>query len=188
MHHQDKEQWPAANLSLLLARHWDKGFANECESKVYFDRGREVLRRYVDEMISSPEQTLGTEVYMMHVVNVSGLHVKLGCKADRVSLHSNRLLEVVDYKTNSSGKLPTSESLAYDLPTFLYYLLARITYPEFTSIKITFLNVITMAKVEVKYNQPQIAANKKAFISVVQEIATSGFGARPCEACAWCAF
>lgn len=188
LHRQEKAKWPAVDLDKLLTHHWENDFANECESKMYFDRGYEALQRYVDEMTPSSEQTLGTEVYMTHVINVRGLRVKLGCKADRVSLYLGGLLEVVDYKTNSSGKLPTSESLSCDLPTFLYYLLARITYPEFNPVKITFLNVITMAKVGVEYNQLQIAANKKAFISVAQEVAMSNFGARPCEACAWCAF
>lgn len=171
----------------LLRRHWEAGaYADERESEAHFVRGREALRRYLDSPSSTAGQILGTEVFMAHVVNIRGLHVRLGCKADRVGLGADGALEVIDYKTNASGRLPTQESLTSDLPTFLYYVLARITYPQYDRVTVSFLNLLNLASVRVTYDADRVAANKRALLSHIQSFASGVFEPRPCEACAWC--
>jgi RecB family exonuclease len=132
------------------------------------------------------EQILGTEVFMSHLVNIRGLRIKFGCKADRVAVVEHGILEVLDYKTNASGRLPTPESLISDLPTFLYYLLARVYYPDYKLVRVAQLNVLTLARVGVEYDQAQVAANKRSLVAQSRAFAASTFDPAPSEACAWC--
>lgn len=171
----------------LLKRHWESGaYSDGKESEAFFAKGCEALRRYMDTSSTSAGQTLGTEVFMSRVINLKNLRVKLGCKADRVILQKDGTLEVLDYKTNVSGRLPTAESLASDLPNFLYYLLARICYPDHRNIRVSQLNVLTLLKVEVDYEQTQIVSNKKKLVEQICSFASSEFSPSPSEACAWC--
>jgi putative RecB family exonuclease len=171
----------------LLRRHWEAGaYADERESEAHFTKGLDALRRYLDSPSASAEQILGTEVFMARVVNVRGLQIRLGCKADRVGLRPDGVLEITDYKTNASGRLPTQESLAADLPTFLYYVLARISYPQYPRVRVSFLNLLSLASVGVEYDTSQVAANKQALTAHVRTFADGLFEPRPGEACAWC--
>jgi putative RecB family exonuclease len=171
----------------LLRRHWDPGgYADRHESEVYFTRGSDALSRYMGTPFAAPGQILGTEVFMSYVVNMNGLRIKLGCKADRVSVDTRGILEVLDYKTNASGRLPTPESLTEDLPTFLYYVLTRICYPEYKAVRISLLNVLTLAKVDVEYREAMIAENKKRLAALARSFAAGVFEPAPSEACAWC--
>lgn len=172
---------------MLLRRHWNPlCYADKHESEVYFMRGSDALSRYVSTPFAAPGQILGTEVFMSYVVNMKGLRVKLGCKADRVAVDAGGVLEVLDYKTNASGRLPTPESLAEDLPTFLYYVLTRIYYPQHKAVRISLLNVLTLSKVDVEYGEAKIAANKKKLFAFARTFATGDFNPAPSEACAWC--
>lgn len=176
-----------ADPDRLLRRHWEAGaYADERESEAHFVKGREALRRYLDSPSASAEQVLGTEVFMARVVNVRGLQIRLGCKADRVGLRPDGVLEITDYKTNSSGRLPTRESLLDDLPTFLYHVLARISYPQYDRVRVTFLNLLTLVRVSVAYDEGRVEMNKQALLAHIRTFASGAFGPRPGEACAWC--
>lgn len=178
---------PAADPAALLKRHWDAGaYAGPQESDSYFARGCEALRRYAAQASDPGEQVLGTEVFMAYVANLRGLRFRLGCKADRVAVGGDGVLEVLDYKTNASGRLPTRESLASDLPNFLYYVLARIHYPEHRRVRVSLLNVLTLAKVEVEYGESQVAENKRDLVARIRAVASGDFTPAPSEACAWC--
>jgi putative RecB family exonuclease len=171
----------------LLKHHWETdAYADLKESETFFAKGCEALRRYTDTLLTSAGQTLGTEVFLSCVINLKNLRVKLGCKVDRVTLREDGVLEVLDYKTNASGRLPTAESLACDLPNFLYYILARIYYPDYPNVRISQLNVLTLAKVEIEYDQAQVTNNKKKLVEQIRSFASSDFSPSPSEACAWC--
>jgi RecB family exonuclease len=171
----------------LLRRHWEaSAYADERESEAHFVKGLDALRQYLDSSPALTEQILGTEVFMARVVNVRGLQIRLGCKADRVSLSADGALEITDYKTNASGRLPTRESLLDDLPTFLYHVLARISYPQYDRVKVTFLNLLTLARVSVAYDAGRVAINKQALLAHIRTFASGAFEPRPGEACAWC--
>jgi putative RecB family exonuclease len=183
--HKDGAVGDSADAERLLRRHWEAD-AYAGESEAHFARGREALRRYLESHSAPAGRILGTEVFMAHAFNVRGLHVRLGCKADRVGLLADGALEVTDYKTNASGRLPTRESLLEDLPTFLYYVLARITYPQYDRVRVTFLNLLNLATVSVEYDAGRVAANKQALLAQIRAFAAGSFGPRPGEACAWC--
>lgn len=185
-HKVDRGGTPA-DPDQLLKRHWEAGaYADERESEAHFVKGRDALRRYLNSPSASAEEVLGTEVFMARVVNVRGLPIRLGCKADRVGLRPDGVLEITDYKTNASGRLPTQESLFSDLPTFLYYVLARFSYPQYDRVMVSFLNLLTLARVDVEYPAAQVAINKQSLMTQIRAFALGSFEPRPCEACAWC--
>jgi putative RecB family exonuclease len=185
LHRVGGEGRASSDPDQLLRRHWESwAYADAAESEEQFAKGRDALRRYMDGPPAG--QVLGTEVFMGHVFNLRGLQIRMGCKADRVGLLPGGVLEVTDYKTNASGRLPTRESLLEDLPTFLYYVLARITYPQYDRVRVSFLNLLTLATVSVSYDADRVAANKQALLVNIRAFASGAFGPRPGEACAWC--
>lgn len=142
----------------LLNRYWDKGaYMSREDERGYFTRGCEALKNYCSSASLKP----GTEVYMAFVIDLNGTKIRLGCKADRLALHSDDTLEIIDYKTTRSGKVPTDDYLLDDLPTFLYFILTRLTYPQHPNLMVTFLNVMTMKSVSVKYDKDMIAGNRR---------------------------
>ncbi len=177
-------------IEQLLRRFWDKSaYAAGEEEESYFARGCQSLEQYCRVACKETDKTLGTEVYMSFVIDLKGLKIRLGCKVDRLSLNGkSEVLEIIDYKTNASGKVPTLEFVRADLPTFLYYVLTRISYPQYQQIKVTFLNVLTMGTVSVQYNADQIATNKQALWECLKTLAGEKFLPRPSEACSWCNF
>lgn len=179
------------DMSELLIKHWiPSAYANAEEDEQYFLKGFRALESYREAFINGSDEitTIGTEVYMTYVFKLGDLQVRLGCKADRVCVHADQLLEVIDYKTSGSGKVPTNEFLVNDLPTFIYYILSRITYPDYKFFQVTFLNVLTLARASVEYTPAQIAANKKALFECLTQIAAGNFTATPSEACSWCSY
>lgn len=176
-------------VSELLSRHWNaNAYASAEEDETYFLKGCQALKNYCNALDCNKEITVGTEVYMSYILKVGDLQARLGCKADRICAHRNDVLEIIDYKTNGSGKVPTLEFLQSDLPTFLYYALARVTYPEYKCVRISFLNVLTLAKVSVEYDFEQVAANKQNLFECLRNLDSKTFAPTPSEACSWCVF
>ena len=172
-----------------MKRFWDKSaYENPEEEAAYFAKGCYSLENYCRSAAASTEKTLGTEVFMSLIIDFKGLKIRLGCKADRLALHENDVIEVIDYKTNRNGKISTLDFLREDLSTFLYFLLTRITYPQYPNIKVTFLNVLTLAKVTVDYDKILIEKNKQALWNCLKTIAAEEFLPRSSECCAWCDF
>jgi RecB family exonuclease len=187
----DKEM-PTAGVpdtEKLLMKFWDRpAYATGEESRNYFAKGCNALESYCASAVQVKDETLGTEVYMSFVIEFKGLKIRLGCKADRLALHPDKTLEIIDYKTSQSGKIPTPEFVRADLPTFLYFVLTRISYPQFSNIKFTYLNVMSMAKVTVEYERSLVDENKKALWECLKTIAGGNFAPRGSECCSWCDF
>lgn len=189
LHQSEKELKDFTEVSELLTRYWEVGaYSNAEEDERYFAKGCRALQSYCENFDSRDETTVGTEVYLSYVLKIGELQVRLGCKADRLSARAEEVLEVIDYKTNGSGKVPTLNSLQNDLPTFLYYVLARASYPQYKQICITFLNVLTLEKVSVKYDAAQVAANKQSLLECFKSLTAANFSPVLSEACAWCSF
>ncbi len=189
IHQSNRNLNDFVEVSELLSRYWNAGaYASTEEDETYFLKGCQALKNYCSAYNCDKETTLGTEVYMSYILKIGSLQARMGCKADRICAHRNDVLEIVDYKTNSSGKVPTLESLQKDLPTFLYYALARVTYPEYKCVRISFLNVLTLAKVSVEYDFEQVAANKQNLFECLRNLDSKTFAPTLSEACSWCAF
>lgn len=176
----------AQDVECLLRRYWENVYPDKRESDAYFASASAALRRYA-EVYGDAGETLGCEVFMARVFNSAGVRFRLGCKADRLGVTANGVLEVVDYKTCSSGRVPTTEWLRADPPTFLYHALSRACYPEYERIRIVFLNVLSLARSEFEYDAADVAANKEVIVSCVEQLAAQVYEAQRCEACAWCA-
>lgn len=179
----------STNAEKLLKRFWEKNaYENDEEESSYFIKGCRALENYCEAAGKERTETLGTEVYMSFVIDFKGLKIRLGCKADRLALHQDQMLEIIDYKTNRSGQLPTAESLENHLPTFIYFVLARLTYPQYPNIKFTFLNVLSMSKVSVCYEKSLVDENKRALWECLKTLAAENYAPRVSEACSWCDF
>jgi putative RecB family exonuclease len=189
LHTMEKMPKDSAVIEELLERFWDESaYKSRDESKSYFHKGILALENYCDNAFDINEKTLGTEVYMSLIFAFNGMRFRLGCKVDRIALHADNSLEIIDYKTNASGKVPTADSLRADVPTFLYYALTKLTYPQYKDIKITFLNVLTMAKVSIKYEKPEFNDHREKLREILKGFADERFQPNTSEACAWCDF
>lgn len=149
----------------LLRRYWEPAaYQTPEEEQSYFAKGCAALENYcANARAKSDEETLGTEVYLSFLIDLQETKLRLGCKIDRLAfLPAENVLEIFDYKTNASGKLPTADFAQTDLPTFLYYVLTRISFPQYPEIRITFLNVLTMARVSIEYDKIQVDVNKES--------------------------
>ncbi len=179
----------AAASTQLLKRFWDKGgYSTREEATEYFNRGCYSLENYCKAAAGCEAETLGTEVYMSFVVDFRGTKIRLGCKADRLALHPDRTLEIIDYKTNRAGRVPAAESLERHLPTFIYFVLTRLTYPQYPNIKVTFLNVMSMTEVSIRYEKSLVDENKQALWECLKTLAAGSHAPRISEACSWCDF
>ena len=103
----------------LLGRFWQQSaYQTREEEKAYFVKGCQALENYCETTLERAGRTLGTEVYMSFIVSPKDIKIRLGCKVDRIALCPDETLEIIDYKTNASGAVPTSGFVAGDLPTF----------------------------------------------------------------------
>ncbi|MDQ3256540.1 MAG: hypothetical protein M3R15_22070 [Acidobacteriota bacterium] len=92
-HKTGKQLHSATEMEQLLARHREKRhYADEREEATYFAKGKAALQNYAEASAGHTEQTLGTEVFMSHIVNLRGLQIRLGCKADSVCLQPDGVL------------------------------------------------------------------------------------------------
>ncbi len=117
--------------------------------------------------------------------------MSLSCRADRIELHENGVIEVLDYKLTRNGKLPTARELADDLANFVYFLLVSHHYkrnPNVHAVRISQLNLLSLTKVEVEYDQEQITRHKEALTELVDSVMRGAAVIEPrvSAGCAWC--
>jgi RecB family exonuclease len=171
----------------LLARHWQgAGYASMAESDSHFALGLSVLNRYMRADVHHQGQVLGTEVYLARVVVAGSLRMELACRADRITLLPDETLEVLDYKTTADGLVPLRDELAADLPTFVYYLLARVMYPQHPRVTVAQLNLFTLNKATVDYSETERAHSKAELLAAAAAIENETFEPRLGAHCAWC--
>lgn len=189
VHHTSIQGLSFDKALTLLENCWEPGgYRDEQQSDDYLLKGSRALAEYCAVYPDPNEETLGTEVYLSCVIKSGGLAARLGCKTDRLSVDSSGTLEVIDYKTNASGAVPTPEFLAADLPTFLYYALARASYPEYKRVRVSFLNVLTLAKSSVQFDTLMVADSKNRLLECLRDLSVSKLEPHPSEVCAWCPF
>jgi len=171
----------------LLARHWQRaGFASPREEANYRALARHVLGRYLQATPYHHGHVLGTELFLARVVVQGEQRTELACRVDRLTVLPSGALEVLDYKTNRDGQLPDRDRLAYDLPTFVYYLLARVMYPEHPHVIVAQLNLLSLDKTTVDYTAAELAENKARLLDAVTAIETGVLPPRVGPHCAWC--
>jgi RecB family exonuclease len=187
MHSRNEDLHAEVPIESILRQHWrPEDYADERESQSYFATGVVALRKYLMTIGYNAGRTMGTEVFLSRVVRLGDMHIRLGCKVDRLVLRPNGELVALDYKTSISGKVPTEESLAADLGNYLYYVLVRLCYPEYQNVVVAQLNIRTLAIAEARYDEERRRARKEELVELTKEISMSNFKPSPSAACAWC--
>lgn len=175
------------SLETLLRKHWrSDGYTTPDQDAAHYTKALDAFTRYCVALTPPGGQILATEGYLTRIITHDAHRFELSCRADRIELRPGGTLEVLDYKTNGDGNVPPSEQLALDLPTFIYYLLARLSSPRYAHIVVSQLNLLSLRKVAVDYTDEQHAQNKTGLLGGVAKIETGNFGPRPGPHCAWC--
>jgi RecB family exonuclease len=187
--HQDGSAYVEAHeIPLLLRQLWKaEGYTSREQEETQFQLGVTALQNYLRKFGEVSGIILGTELYLSRLIAHDDLRFELACRADRIELHPDAALEILDYKTNADGDVPSAEFLLNDLPTFIYYLLARIVYPKYPRVTVAQLNLIRLNKVTVEYSDSQRSANKVALLNIVRQIEEENFEPHNGAHCAWCA-
>jgi RecB family exonuclease len=174
----------------LLSRHWrPEGYADAQEEDVAFQKAQSILKYYRRSKHVPQGQVLATEAYLSCLTTVKGNTVELSCRADRIELHDDGTLEIIDYKVSSSGDVPSASTLAQDLPTFLYFLLAWHYYradDRVHNVQFSLLNLITLTKVVVQYDQRQLVLHREALRKIVLSALSGPLEPHVNASCAWC--
>ncbi len=177
-------------LSSIVSRHWQSdGYEDSHSEEAAYLQACDLLKYYVRSPYTPTGLVLATESYLTALTTIEGYRVELSCRADRIELHQDGVIEVLDYKLSSSGKLPTARELADDLASFVYFLLIAHHYkrnPKVRAVRISQLNLLNLTKVEVEYDQEHIARHKEALTNLVQTVMGGSLEPRVHAGCAWC--
>lgn len=177
----------AEEIPDLRHKHWkNEGYANPAQEAEQYVVGVTVLQKYLAAYGVVSGSVLGLELFLSSKVTLGDMQFELVCRADRIEMLPDGRLELLDYKTNADGQLPSTPSLVTDLATFIYYLLARISYSQFSHVIVSQLNLISLAKVGVEYSEAQRTENKAGLLQLVHDIEAGHFQARPGPHCRWC--
>ena len=96
---------------------------------------------------------------------------------------------MLDYKVGAGGGLPSVQTLAEDLATYLYFLLGWHYYKgdrRVRNIRLSVLNLISLSKVEVPYDQAQILRHRQALTELVVSAMQGSLEPRVSARCGWC--
>jgi len=188
LHKDGSVQIEAHEIPILFRQHWkSEWYVTREQEEAQFQLGITTIRNYIGKFSEVLGVIVGTELYLSRLIAHEDLRFELACRADRIELHPDGTLEVLDYKTNANGEVPTSVALAADGVTFIYYLLTRIVYSKYPRVSVSQLNLISLNKVTVEYTDAQRAADKATLLNIVRAIEAENFEVRLGAHCAWCA-
>jgi RecB family exonuclease len=178
------------DLSRVMSQHWrPEGYEDRQAEEAAFTQACDILRFYARSEHTPHGQVLATEAYLTALTTLRGYRVEMSCRVDRLELHSDGRLEVLDYKLTRNGDLPSARALSEDLSSFLYWLLAWHHYkkdPRVRNVRISQLALLTLAKVEVEYDQHQVIRHREALAELVTCVMESPLEPRINAGCAWC--
>ncbi len=170
----------------LIQRHWvDKGYSDAKQATEYFNLATWAIHRY-REQAKVGGRVLATEQHLSRIVVSEGARFELAGRADRLDLLPDGALRVLDYKTGQDGQVPTAAELQEDPATFIYYLLARLAYPEHPRVVVSQLNVLSLEQVTIDYPDIARLQNKTHLLSVVRAIEAEQWELRMGAHCGWC--
>lgn len=179
-------------LRSLVSRHWQTdGYADSRAEEAAYALACDILKYYAQSEHTPHGQVLATEAYLTATTTLRSHRVELSCRADRIELHSDGTLEVLDYKFSRNTSLPSTRALAEDLSSFVYFLLVGHRYKRHAgvrAVRISQLDLMCLTKVQVEYDHDQIARHKEALAELVQSVMGGSRELEPhvSAACAWC--
>jgi RecB family exonuclease len=174
-----------------MSEHWrPEGYEDTQSEEAAFLQACDILKYYVRSDHTPKGQVLATEAYLTCNTTLSGHTVQLSCRADRVELFADGTLEMLDYKLSKTGGLPSAAELAADLPSFIYFLLLWHSYrrdARVRNIRLAQLNLLSLTRVAVVYEQFQIVRHREALTELVSTV-MSGEPLEPRvnAGCSWC--
>ncbi len=145
--------------------------------------------KYAYPKVRPKGKVLGVESYLSCTTTIGGRHVHLNCRADRVELHDNGTLEILDYKANSNGSVLSPRLLAAHLPSYLYFLVPWQRYrrhPLVRNIVVSQVNLISLRTSVAEYDQAQIIENREALRCAVEAMTNGPYDPTPGPVCRWC--
>ena len=185
LHRSEAPIPPALLPAALLRRHWrSEGYASPEQEAEQFAVGVEALARYSQTRLPLAGRVLSTELYLSRMIVQDGLRFELSGRIDRLTLLPDGTLEVLDYKTNHDGQVPAE--LALDLPTFIYYVLARMAYPDYLPVVVAQLNLLSLQETRADYSADRRAMLKGDLLMVAAEMEFRHYPPHPGTHCAWC--
>lgn len=144
------------------------------------------MRRCLHEHGRLAGQVLAVEADLWDQLANDGLRFTLTGRIDRVELQPDGLLGLLDDKARPGGMVIAPEALAQDLGMFVYFILARLRYPAHPRVRLTQLNLISLAQTVIDYTDEQRATNKARLVAAVADIHGGRFEARPGPDCDGC--
>lgn len=177
-------------LSQMISRHWrSDGYEDSQSEEAAYLQACDILKYYARSDHMPKGQVLATEAYLTAVTTLRGYRVEISCRADRLELHDDGTLEVLDYKLTRNGELPSAHTLSEDLSSYLYWLLTWHHYrrdPRVRNIRISQLSLLKLSKVQVEYDQHQVIKHREALIELVTSVMERSLEPRVNAGCAWC--
>jgi putative RecB family exonuclease len=183
-------RWDAGprEVEELLSRRWaGDGYSDAEEADGYFAMALAALINYLRSPHPAALRVIGAEVFMSRTLVLGHTAARLSGRADLIGERGDGALEVVDFKTSSGGRIPTAEWMSRDKGSFVYFVLARLCFPEYRRVVVSQLNLLSLARVEVTYEGDTLAENKRALTDLIRSVAADDAQARPGEHCYWCA-
>jgi RecB family exonuclease len=174
-------------VAALLRRHWVRaGFENEAQEAEWFSKALDALLRLLFELGNPAGKILAVEADLWARISQDALRFTLTGRLDRIELLPDASLEILDYKAHVSGMVITPEALANDLGMFAYYVLARLHYPQYPRVRVAQLNVFSLQRSAIDYDDRHRERNKAMLLKAVADIVAGRFEPRPGLWCDWC--
>lgn len=177
-------------LTRIVSEHWQpEGYEDPGTEESAYLQACDIMRFYCQSEHTPRGEVLDTEAYLALVTNIGGYTVELSGRMDRLELHDDGTLEVLDYKLSKGGDVPSPGTLLGDLASFLYFLLTWHHYrrhPSVRNVRLSQLNLLSLKKVEVQYDQRQIVQHRTALTELVMNTMHGEVEPRPHHGCAWC--
>lgn len=156
-----------------------EGEAPEAEWSEYFAEGVKMLTAYCEKHRSAPRLTAQTERNFT-IPFIADHH--LAGRIDRIDLHPDGSVEVVDYKT--TRRVPDQPRIDTDLQLAIYHLAAQHLYPGRPA-RATFYYVAPGLPISARMGEEQLQACASQIVDVIHGIESEAFGPKT-GACDWC--
>lgn len=175
-HEQKKLAWNKNLLAKTLRRNWQSiGFRNKNEEKQHYRSAQKYLNDYYEKHAQKPFRARAVEEKFVFPLTK---YLKVGGIIDRIDLHPNGKIEIVDYKT--SEKVPSQKDVDGDSQLTIYALAAAevrhpllLKQPEEILLSLYFFE--SQIKITTMRTSQQLIAAKEEIIDIAHQIEESDF-------------
>lgn len=178
-------------LKDLLDTRWQTaGYENPNYEKEMKKRGVSYLSDYFDKEYTRSTHIVALEQPFTVPVSHDGRTIKIGGKIDRVDIHPDNTLEIIDYKT---GRMPSKREVDANLQLSMYAMAASqipaIPFgknPSEITLSLYFFD--TQTKISTTRSIEQLEKEKATIIDIAQQIEASDFVCSGNQLCTDCEY